>query len=328
MKRLVILAAVLLLAVAAIAGSRWWSSRGESRDVLKVSGTVEATESRLGFQSAGRITEVRVREGDRVTRGAVLARLDTSEAEARRNQAVARIDAARSMLQELTTGSRHEEIAQAAANVEAARERCNDLHRDVARNRTLYNGGAISLEILQKSEAAAAVADAQLKQALEQQRLVKTGARRERIDAQRAQLRDAEAALAAVDAFLANTVVSAPVSGIVTVRHHEPNETIAPGQPVVTLIDPDDRWVRVYIPENRLGSVHAGAPATIRSDTFGRKYSGRISFIASEAEFTPKNVQTAEERVRLVYAVKVRISGDPAMELKPGMPVDVEIPLQ
>ncbi|HSP13374.1 MAG TPA: HlyD family efflux transporter periplasmic adaptor subunit [Thermoanaerobaculia bacterium] len=328
MKRILIVAAVLLLAVGAVAGARWWSSRSESRDLLTVSGTVEATESRLSFQSPGRIVEIAPREGDRVTPGAVLARLDTSEANARRTQAVARIEGARALLQELVTGSRDEEIAQAAANVEAARERSADVHRDVDRNRRLHAGGAIALEVLQKSEAAAAIADAQMKQALDQQRLVQTGPRRERIDMQRAQLRDAEAALAGVDAFLANTVIAAPVAGIVTVRHHEPNETIAPGQPVLTMIDPTDRWVRVYIPENRLGSVRLGAPATIRSDTFGRKYSGRISFIASEAEFTPKNVQTTEERVRLVYAVKVRIGGDPAMELKPGMPVDVEIPLQ
>ena len=94
------------------------------------------------------------------------------------------------------------------------------------------------------------------------------------------------------------------------------------------MIDPGDRWVRVYIPENRLGAVRLGSKATIKSDTFHRTYAGIVSFIASEAEFTPKNVQTNEERVRLVYAVKVRIAGDAAMELKPGMPVDVEVAMQ
>jgi membrane fusion protein YbhG len=328
MKRIAIVLAVLLLGITGVALSRWWSSRSQPNGTLAVSGIVEATESRLGFQSAGRISEVRAHEGDRIAGGAVLARLDTSEADARRKQAVAGVEAAKAALQELLTGSRTEEIRQAAANADAARTRVEDAQRDVERNRRLYAGGAISLEVLQKTEAASAVAEAQLRQSTEQQRLVKIGARQERIDMQRAQLRQSEAALAGVDAFLANTIITAPVAGIVTIRHHEPNETIAPGQPILTMIDPNDRWVRVYIPENRLGAVRLGAAATIRSDTDHRTYPGVISFIASEAEFTPKNVQTNEERVRLVYAVKVRISGDPAMELKPGMPVDVEVPLQ
>ena len=328
MKRIAIVIAILVLAGGALAASRWWSSRDESRDLLRVSGTVEATESRLGFQTAGRISEIRVQEGDRVTRGALLARIDTSEAEARRSQSVARLEAAQALLREMLTGSRSEEIAQAKANVDAARERRGDAQRDLDRNRRLYAGGAISLEVLQKSDALAAVANAQLDQAQQQAKLVNIGPRLERIDAQRAQVREAEGAVATIDAFLANTAITSPVDGIVTVRHHEPNETVAAGQPVVTLIDPNDRWVRVYIPENRLGSIHRGAAATIISDTFHRKYNGRISYIASEAEFTPKNVQTNEERVRLVYAVKVRIDGDGAMELKPGMPVDVEIAMR
>ena len=320
MKRIAIAAFALLAAASSC-------SKGAER-TLAVSGIVEATESRLGFQSAGRIADVTPHEGDRVEKGSAIARLDTSEADARRKQAVARVDAMKAALQELLSGSRDEEIRQAAANVDAARTRVDDAKRDLDRNRRLYAGGAISFELLQKTEAAAAVADAQLRQAIEQQRMVRTGARQERIDLQRAQVREAEASLAGVDAFLGNTTIAAPVEGIVTVRHHEPNETIAPGQPIVTMIDPNDRCVRVYIPENRLGAVRLGSQATIKSDTFHRTYPGVVSFIASEAEFTPKNVQTNEERVRLVYAVKVRITGDPAMELKPGMPVDVEVGLQ
>lgn len=323
---LVVLPLLLIAGLAAIAAT-WWSRR-QSPDAgeLTSSGTVEATEARLGFQSGGRILAVNVREGDRVQRGAVLATLDTSELDTRRRQAAARVDSMNAVLRELLSGSRQEEIGQAAAAVDAARERLADARRDLERNQTLYKGGAISQEILQKSTVATNVASAQLDQAQEQYRMVQRGPRTERIEAQRAQVAEAQAALGTVDAALANARAIAPMDGIVTIRHHEPNETVAPGQPVVTLIDPNDRWVRVYVPEDRLGSVHLGALATIASDTYrGKSYQGRVVYISPEAEFTPKNVQTAEERVRLVYAVKVRIENDPKMELKPGMPVDVKL---
>ena len=91
-------------------------------------------------------------------------------------------------------------------------------------------------------------------------------------------------------------------------------------------MDRDDRWVRIYVSENRIGAVHTGEAADITSDTYrGRRYSGQVTYISSEAEFTPKNVQTQEERVKLVYAVKVRITGDPRYDLKPGMPADVRL---
>ena len=293
---------------------------------LTASGTVESTEARLGFQSGGRIAAVEVREGDRVQRGRILATLDAAELDARREQAVARIAAANALLRELQTGSRVEEISQASAMAGASEERVADARRDLERSRTLYEGGAISLELLQKAQVAAALAQKQLEQTRQQLQLIRSGPRAERIDAQRAQVREAEAALASVDALLANMRIASPIDGIVTQRHREPNETVAPGQPVVTLMNPNDRWVRVYVPEPRLGALRLGAPATIRSDTYaGKTYRGRIIWIAEQAEFTPKNVQTTEERVKLVYAVKVAIDGDAAMELKPGMPVDVVI---
>ena len=116
---------------------------------------------------------------------------------------------------------------------------------------------------------------------------------------------------------------------MVTVRHAVPGEVVVPGAPVVTVMDLEDRWVRIYIPEDRIGAVERGQPAVITADTYpGKTNPGRVVFIASEAEFTPKSVQTSEERVRLVYALKVRITGDPAHELKPGVPADVQLELR
>src|SRR5690606_6934429 len=160
----------------------------------------------------------------------------------------------------------------------------------------------------------------------EQLALVRSGARRERVDAQRAAVRQAEAAVAQAQAMLSNARIRAPFAGIVTVRHRQPGEAVSPGMPVVTLMAPADRWVRSYVREDRVGRVSLGQRAEIRADAYpDRRYDGRVVFIAGGAEFTPRNVQTAEERVKLVYAVKVAIEGDSALELKPGVPADVRL---
>jgi HlyD family secretion protein len=270
---------------------------------------------------------VDVREGDRVSAGQVLAALDRTELEARHEQARAQVAAARAVLSEMESGSRSEEIAQARAARDGAGDRLADAERDVERTRRLFEGGAISRELYDKALLARDVASAQYTQAAQQAHLVETGPRKERVEAARAQLAQAQAALAVAAAVLENLTLEAPFDGVVTARHREPGEIVSPGLPVVTVLDPDDRWVRIYVREDRVGRVKIGARAEISSDSFPDKtYAGEVRFIASEAEFTPKNVQTVEERVRLVYAVKVAVTGDPGQELKPGLPADVRLP--
>ena len=300
--------------------------RGNAGGSLVASGTVEATEARLGFQAAGRLSRLAVREGDTVRADSLLASLDLAETEARRDQAVAQAAAAEAQLLELTRGYRREEVEQARAAMEAAERRFEDAQRDLDRTERLREGGAVSQEARDKAQVVFDVARSQLAQAREQWTIYTEGPRPERIAAARAQLAQARASVRAFDALLANMVVRAPFDGVVTVRHREPGEIIAPGSPVLTLLNRGDRWVRIYVPETRIGAVRLGLPASITTDTDPRKrYPGEVSFIASEAEFTPKTVQTTEERVKLVYAVKVRITGDPSHDLKPGMPADVRL---
>ncbi|NIR45328.1 MAG: HlyD family efflux transporter periplasmic adaptor subunit [Gemmatimonadetes bacterium] len=316
--------------VAVVAALIVWliASGGNGQGELAASGTVEATEGQLGFQATGRIESVQVREGDRVKAGAQLAALDRAEMLARRDQAQAQVEAADALLDELQSGFRSEEVAQARAALNAARQRLADARRDLERTRNLFEGGAVSREALDKAQVALEVAESQNEQAEEQLRLLERGPRRERIEAQRAQLRQAEAALRAIEATLANMTIVAPFDGIVTIRHREPGEIVSPGAPVLTVMNPDDRWVRIYVKEDRIGAVKLGAPATITTDTYPENiYEGEVVFIASEAEFTPKNVQTKEERVKLVYAVKVQIVGDARLDLKPGIPADVRLEL-
>ncbi len=247
---------------------------GNGDDGLSASGTIEATEAQLGFQAAGRVELIKVREGEAVKQGEVLARLDTRETEAR--------------------------LAQARAQVNATTLRLKEAERDVARGRTLLAGGAIGQEPYDKTLLAFNVAQSEHAQA--------------------------RASVQAIEAVLANMTIRASFDGVVTVRHREPGEIVPAGAPVLTVMNPNDRWVRIYIPENRIGAVHLGKKATISTDTWpDKRYAGEVTYIASQAEFTPKNVQTTEERVKLVYAVKVRISDDPKFELKSGMPADVRL---
>lgn len=323
-RRRVVIAAI----VAAAAAIAWFTAhRGDNAgDGLTASGTVEATDAQLGFQAAGRVSDITAREGDAVKAGDELAHLDRTEMDARRAQAAAEAAAARAMLRELERGFRREEVEQGRAALAAATERLNDARRDLDRVERLREGGAASQESLEKARSAVDVATSQQRQAQEQVRLLESGPRSETIEARRAQLAQAEAAVATVDATLANMTVRAPFAGLVTVRHREPGEIVAAGAPILTVMNPDDRWVKIYVPETRIGAVRIGQPATITTDTFPNKpYRGTVVFVASEAEFTPKTVQTAEERVKLVYAVKVRITDDPTRDLKPGMPADVHL---
>jgi HlyD family secretion protein len=325
MNRRKALAAILLVVGLAVAG--FFALRTVVPDTaIAASGTVEATAADLGFNAPGRIAAVLVREGDAVTRGQLLAQLEASELEARVEVARAQLSTARAVLAELEAGARSEDVAQGRSAVRAASLRLEDARREAARARRLYEGGAISQASLDRAETAEELAMAAMDQAREQLGVLETGTRPERVAAQRAAVASSDAMVRQAEAALENASVVAPFDGRVTVRHREPGETVQPGLPVVTVMDPLDRWVRIYIPENRMGAIAIGQAAEVTSDTFeGRGYSGRVVFIASEAEFTPRNVQTREERVKLVYAVRVQIEGDPAFELKPGMPADVRI---
>jgi len=316
---------ILVAIVIAVVIFLWWRSRGANANVT-ASGTVEATEAQLGFQASGRIETVRAHEGDAARAGEVLAQLDTVETAARRAQAIAQAVAARATLLDLERGARPQEIAQAKSALDAAEQRRADAARDLDRARQLFGDEVLSQEALDKAQTAFEIAAAQRDQASEQYDLVRAGARAEQIAAQRAVLAQTEAAVRTLDATLANMTIRAPFDGVITVRAREPGEIVQAGSGVVTLMDPNDRWVRIYIPENRIGAVALGDSAEIRSDTDpGHAYGGRVIFIASEAEFTPKAVQTREERVRLVFAVKVRITSDRSGDLKPGMSADVHL---
>ena len=295
-------------------------------DGLTASGTVEAVEADLGFQIPGRIETIAVREGTEVVAGTELARLDRSELTAQRAAAAAQLAMNRAGLTELRTGARDEEIARGRAAVRAALRRMNDGRRELERSQRLFDGGAISEQLLDNHQTIFEIADADHEQAVESLRILETGPRRERIDAQVASVRHAQATLAQIDATIGHTTIEAPFDGIVTIRHREPGEIVSPGAPVVTVMNPSERWVRIYLRQDVVGRVSIGDTATITADSYSaRSYRGEVIYISSEAEFTPRNVQTTEERVKLVFEVWVRVTDDATFDLKPGLAADVAI---
>ena len=318
---MILAAAVMTIAAAS---ATYLALSGGDDGTIFVSGTIEATEAELGFQIPGRIERVTVREGDQLRTGQEVAALDQSELLAERAEATARIDADRAVLTEFVAGSRKEEIARARAMLAVAVERRDAARRDVQRLRTLAEQSLISRQSFDHQETALGVAEGEVARYTEELRLLQAGTRPERIAAQQATLSQSSAGLARIDAQLGQSTIRAPFPGVVTVRHREPGEAIAPGSPVLTLRNLEDRWVRVYVPGDQVGRLSLGQCAGISADAFpSRSYSGTVTYISSVAEFTPRNVQSTRDRVRLVYEVRVRITGDLSIDLKPGLPGDV-----
>jgi HlyD family secretion protein len=264
-----------------------------------------------------------------------------------------------SKLLELKNGSRPQEIQEAKAAVEAAQSEWNRAKRDWDRAQTLYKNDDISTEQFDQFRTRCQSADAALKQAKERESLVEAGPRAEQIEAasgqaqrargavkmaeangfelkrreqelatRRAEIARSEASIALIDSQLADTVAVSPVDGVVLVKSADVGEVLAPGTTVVTVGDIDHPWLRGYVDEKDLGRVKLGAKAKITTDSYaGKAYWGRVSFIASEAEFTPKQIQTQQERVKLVYRIKIDLD-NPQHELKSNMPADAEIVLE
>jgi HlyD family secretion protein len=390
MKRTII-RTILLLAVLGGAGWYWWSGRSRT-DVNRVlvSGNIELTEVDISFKVPGKLIELTVDEGAVVKKGQVIARIDREQVERQRTRdqasvassqsqyeqmetAVrwqretlesdvalrkAEVRAAQARLDQLLAGSRPQEIQQSRASVADATAQRDQAKADWDRAQELFKNDDISKAQYDQYRTRLDSAAAVLRQAQERLALVEEGPRKEDIEAARAEVQRAQAALQVSEANrlevtrreqdvigrradvqraqaqvamtqtqIDDTVVTSPIDGVVLVKAAEVGEVLGAGTTVVTIGDTDHPWLRAYISETDLGRVKLGQPVQLTSDSFPNKtYPGRVSFISSEAEFTPKQIQTREERVKLVYRIKIDVD-NPRHELKSNMPVDAEIQL-
>lgn len=291
-------------------------------ETLKVSGNIEAHESLLSFKVQGRIVELPVHEGQWVEQGAMLARLD--DRDFRQQVAVdeAAVQVREANLALALAGSRREEIEAAQQTMLDAQADLEQKKLDFERAQTLYRKDVISAQERDLAATSVKRAEAVFQRARERYNETREGTRAEEIAIARRNVQQARESAELSRIKLGYTVLRAPKAGVITVRQAELGEVVAPGTPVVTLADLDHVWLRAYISETDLGRIRWGQLAILHTDTYpGKTYRGRISFISSQAEFTPKSVQTQKERVTLVYRIKIDVE-NPNHELKPGMPAD------
>lgn len=290
-----------------------------------LSGNVETDEVVLAFEVPGRLVERLAQEGREVKRGALVARLDPADLEREAARAEAAAAASRAQLDELEHGSRPEEVRQGQAALASAKADLDRASADFERVSSLHREGVLSRRDYDASLSARDMASARLSQAEESLALLRRGPRAEKIEAAKAQFEQAGAALALARSRLEKARLVSPMDGVILSKHAEPGEVLSAGSPVVTTADLAKVWVRAFVEETDLGRIKLGQRATVTTDTYpGKPIEGRVSFISSEAEFTPKSVQTKKERVKLVYRVKVDVPNASGM-LKPGMPVDLVI---
>jgi HlyD family secretion protein len=321
-KVFIIIAVIALAAVAALIISRRSTA---VKGKIKVSGTIEATTAELSFKVGGRLSKRLVDEGMQVTAGQTVALLEDDELKQERDARTADAKAVRAALADLEAGSRREEIAQGEAALNRMRADADKLARDAARAESLFKRDVIPRQELDAARAGRDTSAAAVIEAGQRLKLLKAGPRPDAVRQARARLDASSAGLSLAETRLGQATLTAPMSGLVLAKHAEPGEMLAPGAPVVTIARMDEVWLRGYIPEADVGRVVIGQRARVTADAWpGRALEGRVSFISSEAEFTPKNVQTEKERVKLVYRIKITLP-NPKGELKPGMPVDAII---
>jgi HlyD family secretion protein len=311
---------LLLVGTALVTGcSRSSSPPGE----WVLSGNLEVTDAQVSFKLPGRVSERLVSEGMTVEAGQVVARLEATDQRAELALRRAELAAAEAALAELVAGSRPQEIAAAAATLRSTEAERDRARLDLKRQQELLAQEVIPRRDFEMAEMQARVAEARVNEAHERLKLLQEGPRTETIAQARARLEQAGALVALAEARVGYAELMSPLTGVVLAHHAEAGEFVAAGTPILTVADLARPWVRAYVNQTDLGRIRHGAAVTVKVDSFpDREFPGTIGFIASEAEFTPKSVQTTKERVRLVFRVKVYVD-NPQGELKPGMPADV-----
>jgi HlyD family secretion protein len=328
MKRLIPIAIVL---AAALAAGVYFYPRLVKKAVpaneLALSGNIEAHESLVSFKVQGRIVELPVQEGQQVAQGALLARLENADFKQKVRIDEASVAVRQSNLTLTLAGTRTQEIEAAQQTIVDAQANLEQKKLDYNRAQTLFAKDEIAAQDRDLAATALKRAEAAYKTAQQRHNEAVEGSRKEDIVIARANLAQANENLGLSRINMGYTTLLAPSAGVITVRQAELGEVMSPGSPVVSLADLDHIWLRAYIAETDLGRIHWGQDASVTTDTYpGKQYHGRISFISPSAEFTPKSVQTYQERVTLVYRIKIDIDNS-NHELKPGMPADAHIQL-
>ncbi len=345
-------AAVLAVVAAAVIVQRRLARASAVPDgLIQVNGRIEGDPVIISGKLPGRIAVLAAREGDAVRAGQLLVRLEDDTARARLDEtraaeqaAWARVAAATAELEVLrrsapiSTDAAEASLAAARSSLEKARASAEQAARERERARRLREGGAMDPQASERLEVAARVAHreeqrtraeaARAARQLADARLgpTRVRAQEEQVRVLEAVARQAAAQLAQAQVALDDLAIVSPASGTVTTRYVEAGEVVAAGAPLLEVVDLDRLYLKCFVPEKDIGRVRLGIPARVFTDAFpDAPYPAEVRFIASRAEFTPKEVQTPDERARLVYAVKLYLVRNPRHELTPGLSADALI---
>lgn len=316
--------AILVVAAATVYSLSWWQSR-QPKNLLRLQGHMEATETDLSFKVSGLIEFVYFQEGDWVRTGQKVAGLEAKDLKDEVDRARANMLAAKANLAKQEAGYRPQEVKEAEAQVGKTKADLDNKKIEYERYENLLRRKVVAAQTRDKIQADYLMAREAYKSAREELSLRREGFRKEDIDKAREDYKSAAAGLELAQTRLGYATISSPLNGVVLVRPMEPGMTAAVGSPVLTLGDMDNIYFEGYIPETDLARVKFGMKAEITTDAYsGKKYPAWVSFINSKAEFTPKTVETYKERVTLVYRTKIRAQ-NLNYDLKPGMPAEAVI---
>ena len=313
-------AALLLMAAAAVAVA---CSGRRDLSLIVASGHVEATDVRISTKVPGRLQWFPIREGDRVSANQQIARIDTGDIEPLLQQARSERDQAEADLKLRLAGARPEDIAELEAQVAGAQAELEGAQRDLERMQGLLDKGSGTAKARDDAKTRRDLAAARLDGLRQALKRMKSGSRREEIDAARARLAAAEARVAQHEQQVRDATIASPLSGVVTEKLVEKGELLPAGAALCIVSDLDNPWLTVYVSEPDVARIRLGQDAEVLTDA-GQSRSGKVTFVASQAEFTPRNVQTRDERVKLVFKVKIGLDNRDGV-FKPGMPSEARL---
>lgn len=331
MNKKVIAVVLVVIAVVIIGFGVWkYNNKNQKDNVLTLYGNVDIRQVSLAFEQSGRIEKLLVQEGDKVKAGQVLATLNTNALHIQAKQAQAQLKAQQEAIVKQDVGARPEEITQAKAQLASAQAELDKTNKNLQRLQILVSstdGRAISQQELDYAKSNKDSAEAAVRERQANLELIIKGARQEDREATKAQYEVTKANLDLINYNLTQAELKSPVNAVVRARLQEVGDMTTAQKAVYTLALTDPKWIRVYVNEQDLSSIKMGGTAqVIRDSDPNQPINGKIGYISSVAEFTPKTVQTKEIRTTLVYEVRVYVN-DPNDQLKMGQPVTVNVPL-
>lgn len=293
--------------------------------LLQASGTIEATTVEVCARLNGTVAKLPVNEGSQVKKDQLVGELLRSDLLAQRERDALGVLAAEARYNDLASGFRAEEVEEAQSNLSLAEANREQAVIDLTRVQQLFDAGALSREKLEAAQLNKTTRDKQAEVARARLRMLESGNRPGVVSGAAAELERSKAVLKTTEAMLADLTVTAPLSGTVTSKNYEVGEYVPMGASLLSISDLNNLWIKVYIPSDDLPRIKLNQPVKVAVSGSSRNFSGRVSYIASRGEFTPKTIQTKKERANVVFGVKVKVENQNQV-LKPGMPADVIFP--